>query len=77
MHLAMTGDTREQYGWLAEEFGKRRLPLQVCKSVAGFYLGTMDEGVPYSRESVEYWRTREEANAALLSPSKWTQKPAP
>jgi hypothetical protein len=69
----MTGGTREQFGWLAEEFGKRRLPLQVCESAAGFYLGTMDEDEPYSRESAEYWRTREEANAALQSPSRWTQ----
>jgi hypothetical protein len=73
----MTGDTRQQYGWLATEFGKRWLPLEVCESKAGFYLGTKEKGEPFSRESVEYWRTREEAGQALLSRREWTQRPAP
>ena len=30
------------------------LPLQVCFSRAGYYLGTHDENGPVSRESVEY-----------------------
>lgn len=37
---ATLGNTRQQYGWLAAEFGMRLLPLQVCESAAGFYLGT-------------------------------------
>jgi hypothetical protein len=73
----MTEDARQQYGKLAAEFGKRRLPLEVCQSPAGFYIGTKEKNQPFSRESVEYWRTREEADEALLSPEKWTQKPAP
>ncbi len=76
-HGAMSENTGRQYGWLAAELGKRRLPLQVCQSAAGFYLGTKEENQPFSRESVEYWRTREEANEALLSQRKWTQRRAP
>ncbi len=42
-------------GKLAEVAGKC-FPLQVLKSRAGYYIGTCDEdGLPYSRESVEYW----------------------
>ena len=76
-HGATSENTRRQYGCLAAEFGKRQLPLQVCRSAAGFYLGTKENDQPFSRESVEYWRTREEANEALLSPKKWSQRPAP
>ena len=34
--------------WLAAKFGKRQLPLEVCKSAAGFYLGTTLEGEPFT-----------------------------
>jgi hypothetical protein len=70
----MSEDTKQQFGWLAEKFGKRQLPLQICESAAGFYVGTRHENQPFTRESVEYWRTREQANEALLSQDKWTQK---
>lgn len=70
-------NTRRRYGWLAAELGKRRLPLQVCESAQGFYLGTKCKGQPFSRESEEYWGTREEANEALRSRSKWSQRCAP
>ena len=43
---------------------KVRLVLQVCRSAAGYYLGTYCDCGPYSRES-EYFDTREEAEAAL------------
>jgi hypothetical protein len=76
-HGARSENIRRQYGWLAAEFGKRQLPLQVCQSAGGFYLGTKEKGRPFSRESVESWRTREEANEALLSPRKWSQRPVP
>ena len=51
------------------------LPLQVCRSAAGFYIGTLssDHSFPMSRESVEYYRTFEEADSALLK-GTWTQK---
>jgi hypothetical protein len=72
----MEKDVHRQYGWLAETFGKRQLPLEICVSEAGFYLGTRDEhGEPFSRES-DYWVTREEAERALLT-GNWTQRPAP
>jgi hypothetical protein len=63
-------------GKLAYEFSKVRLPLQVLKSAAGFYLGTFDEGGPVSRESVEYWAAEGQAEKALAS-GEWTQREAP
>ncbi len=60
-------------GKLARECGFR-LPLEVLKSNAGFYLGTASpEHGPVSRESEEYWRTQEAAAAALES-GEWTQR---
>jgi hypothetical protein len=68
-----------QRGFLAKDFGGQDYPLQVCESAAGYYLGTrMPNGEPYSRESAEYWRTREEAETALRSrPPCWIQRPEP
>ena len=72
----MTEDVKRQYGWLALTFGKRLLPLEVCESAAGFYLGTRSEnGEPFSQES-QYWSTREEADRALKR-RDWAQKPEP
>jgi hypothetical protein len=71
---------KEETGWLAKTFGNEDLPLQVCKAGSGiFYLGTLTpDGLPYSRESVEYWTKREEAERALKTghPS-WTQRSSP
>lgn len=61
-----------QYGQLAYEFGNK-IPLKICKSSNGFYIGTLDEGLPFTRESVEYWKTKEEAEQALAS-NNWTQR---
>lgn len=64
------------YGALALEFGYS-LKLKVLHSHAGFYIGTLDEdGAPFSRESEEYFRTKEDAEKALATES-WTQKEAP
>jgi hypothetical protein len=64
------------FGALALASGKV-LPLQVCKSAAGFYLGTQEEdGSPYSRESKEYWPNRPEAEDAIMK-GEWTQRPHP
>ena len=72
----MTDAPQEQFGRLALALGQR-LPLQICKSAAGFYLGTTDaDGAPFSRESVEYWPRREQADRALTA-GRWTQKPGP
>lgn len=65
-------------GLLAREFAGRRLPLQVLRSAAGFYIGTADDDGPCSRESAEYWRTAEAAQAALdAGPDAWTQREHP
>lgn len=47
-----------------EELGLR-LELTVLHSNAGYYIGTYDEEGPVSRESEEYYRTREAAQYAL------------
>lgn len=65
-----------QFGLLALSIGQR-LPLQVCRSAAGFYVGTLDrDGLPVSRESVEYWR-KPAAAAQALRAGTWTQRPEP
>lgn len=71
---------KEESGLLAKTFGGQDLPLQVCKAASGiFYLGTLTpDGLPYSRESVEYWSKREEAERALKAGhSAWTQRSSP
>jgi hypothetical protein len=73
----MRDDVKQQYGMLAAEFGGRQLPLQVRKSAAGFYVGTREEnGEPFSRESQEYWPTRQKAERALTL-RIWSQRRAP
>lgn len=40
--------------------------LQVLKSAAGYYIGRTDsEGFPYSRNSIEYWGNKIDAQTAL------------
>lgn len=43
---------------------EQKLELQVCKSAAGYYIGTQCYCGPYSRES-DYYATHEEAAEAL------------
>lgn len=52
------------------------LPLTVLKSAAGFYIGTEDDDGPVSRESEEYWPTKEAAEKALegVEGHAWTQR---
>ena len=72
----MSDETRERFGLLAAQCGQR-LPLQVCRSRAGFYVGIKDaDGAPCSRESVEYWPKRDQAASALKA-GKFTQKQEP
>lgn len=65
-------------GKLAAQCG-RSLPLNIAKSAAGFYIGTLDDDedfqcpMPFTRESVEYWCTETEAREALDS-GRWTQR---
>lgn len=63
------------FGKLASELGLW-LPVRVLQSFRGFYLGTANEEGPVSRESEEYWPTREAATSALAD-GRWTQKVAP
>lgn len=60
-------------GKLANEYCKLKLPLDVLKSQAGYYIGTYGEYGPCSRESVEYFPTASDALDALNS-GNWTQR---
>lgn len=64
---------RQQTGQLAREAGLGRHPLCVLQSAAGYYLGTAGEDGPMSRESLEYWPTRPQAQDALDGKAEWTQ----
>lgn len=62
-------------GKLAASCGVQ-LPLEVLQSPAGFYIGTSNKGMPFSRESVQYWPSEEAASDALKN-GTWTQKLEP
>ncbi|MBF1865081.1 hypothetical protein ISX52_06810 [Pseudomonas aeruginosa] len=62
-----------QHGKRALAHLRLELPLQVLMSNAGFYIGTLDEEGPASRESVEYYPSRELAQQAL-DKGTWTQR---
>ena len=49
----------------------KKLVFEVLESAAGFYIGTACDCGPYTRESEEYYRTYEEAEAALEA-GTWT-----
>ncbi|WP_133462481.1 hypothetical protein [Scandinavium goeteborgense] len=63
------------YGKLAKLEMDLDLPLKVLETRAGFYIGTFSDELvgPVSRESVEYFSTREQATDALNS-GVWTQR---
>ena len=64
----------ESIGYLALTYMGQRLPLQVCRSAAGYYIGTIDvEQGPTSRESVQYFQTNQEARDALVT-GQWQQR---
>jgi hypothetical protein len=60
--MTLPGET-EYGGSVCEDCGTR-LKLQVCHSAAGYYIGTMCDCGPYSRES-GYYGSREAAQCAL------------
>lgn len=65
-----------RFGQLAHEGGER-FPLLVLQSMAGYYIGTLDDDLcPYSRESVEYFPSKEVADNALTT-GEWTQRENP
>ncbi|CAJ2794328.1 Uncharacterised protein [Burkholderia pseudomallei] len=68
--------TNPHFGALAWRYTGKRLPLQVLRSVAGYYIGTADDEGPISRESVEYFPTRDLAERALVA-GCWTQRFVP
>lgn len=63
-------------GKLAKEWCNKRLPLQLLRSNAGFYIGTADDEGPVSRESNEYFKDELTARKALET-GQWTQKESP
>jgi hypothetical protein len=65
--------TQKHYGVLALQYCHLRLPLQVLRSAAGYYIGTAEFDGPCSRESEEYWELESEAQQALVT-GQWTQK---
>lgn len=67
-----------RFGQLALVYGNKTLPLEVLRSGAGYYIGTFDHDAhcPFSRESAEYFPSREEAEHALQS-GDWTQRTEP
>jgi len=66
-----------QIGQLANLFCRKTLPLQVMHSSAGYYIGTCDEyGLPVSRESAQYWKTRADATEAFRT-GAWSQRRTP
>ena len=68
--------TNPHFGALAWRHTGKRLPLHVLRSVAGYYIGTVDDEGPISRESVEYFPTRDLAERALVT-GGWTQRLLP
>lgn len=67
---------RGKIGKLALEWCNVRLPIQVLKSNAGYYIGTTDDEGPCSRESLEYFPTYEAAFQALET-DDWCQRDRP
>jgi len=61
------------FGKLAKATAGVNLPLVVLESHSGFYLGTAMKGIPFSRESEEYFAQRSSAEAALKS-GNFTQR---
>jgi len=69
-------ESATRMGLLAHAAGGHNLPLQVLQSAAGYYIGTFNDDGPVSRESVEYFPTREAASYALET-GAWTQRRNP
>jgi len=64
-------------GHLANLYCHKALPLQVLRSTAGYYIGTSDEdGLPVSRESMQYWPTQADATEAFRT-GAWSQRMYP
>ena len=68
--------TAGRIGQLAKDYCGKRLPLQVLRTVRGYYIGTADDDGPCSRESLEYFPSEHLAQHALDS-NEWTQRDEP
>lgn len=69
----MATDTAPAHSKFDHDDAGNNYPLQVLQSRRGFYLGTLDdEGLPFSRESAEYFRSHQAAADALHS-GRWTR----
>ncbi|MDR1935847.1 MAG: hypothetical protein LBS49_09785 [Candidatus Accumulibacter sp.] len=67
----------QSIGYLALAYAGQRRPLQICRSAAGYYLGTLDDdGAPFSRESAGYFPSQGMARQALAS-GQWQQRLCP
>lgn len=69
---AAKADGTVQFGALARASGKE-YPMEILRSAAGFYLGTCSDSGPFTRESIQYWPTREKAKKAW-DEGRWTQR---
>ncbi|MCG7928957.1 MAG: hypothetical protein ABW104_18060 [Candidatus Thiodiazotropha sp. 6PLUC2] len=75
--MSETVTVRKPIGRLARRYTGLRLPLQVLRSTAGYYIGTVGEDdIPCSRESEEYFTLPDEATQALED-GNWTQRTTP
>lgn len=64
--------SRQTIGQVAYAYGAC-LRVEVLESAEGFYIGTRGDELPFSRESVEYYPRRAEAERALAK-GTWTQR---
>ena len=60
------------FGQIALNYGEA-LPIEALDGDQGFYIGTRKDGLPFSRESAEYFATRAQVQQALATGS-WTQR---
>ena len=65
---------RRTFGHIARHYGLD-LPLEILEGKEGFYIGTSEDGLPFTRESIEYFRTRSAAERALAR-GAWQQRTA-
>jgi hypothetical protein len=63
-------------GLVAKRISGLDLPLTVCHCGRGWYIGTLCDAQPYTRESDEYWDNYPAASQALKL-GIWTQRVAP
>lgn len=66
----------KKQGYLAYHYCGASLPLEILESRAGFYIGTQQDGLPFSRESSTYFSSYAAASHALKT-KRWSQKEEP